>query len=199
MKAKEVMKLLHICRNTLCKYAKEGSIKYKVLPNGRYDYDEESVHSWLNKDIPRKTIIYARVSTPKQKKDLENQLLWAKTYCLNKGIKIDQVFKDVASGIDYSKREEFFELLDQVMNRRIKTIIITSKDRLTRIGFSLLENLCNRFSTKIEVIDSETNTKTDSDEIFEEIITLLHCFAMKFYSSRKFKKKIQEGLKEIED
>ena len=196
MKAKEVMDLLHICRNTLCKYSKNGNIKYKILPNGRYDYDEESVHTWLNKDINRKNVIYSRVSTTKQKKDLENQITWAKTYCLNKGIKIDQVFKDIASGIDYTHRKEFFELLDQILNRQICTVVITSKDRLTRIGFSLLENLCKKFSTKIEVIDSETNTKTDSDEIFEEIITLLHCFAMKFYSSRKFKKKIQEGLQE---
>ena len=70
---------------------------------------------------------------------------------------------------------------------------------MTRIGFNLLENLFKKFGTKIEVIDSETNAKTDSDEIFEEIITLLHCFAMKFHSSWKFKQKIQEGLKEVEN
>lgn len=199
MKAKEAMRLLGICRNTLGKYAKEGYITYKVLPNGRYDYNEDSVYAWLNGSVPRKTVIYIRVSTNKQKKDLENQILLAKTYCLNKGIKINQIFQDIASGIDYSKRDSFFELLDQIINQQISLVIVTSKDRLTRIGFNLIENLFKKFGTKIEVIDSETNAKTDSDEIFEEIITLLHCFAMKFYSSRKFKQKIQEGLKEVEN
>jgi len=34
-----------------------------------YDYDRDSVYAFLNKDIQRKTVIYARVSTSKQKKE----------------------------------------------------------------------------------------------------------------------------------
>ena len=72
MKAKDVLSLLRITRPTLTKYVKHGVIKVKTLPNGRYEYDEESVYNFLNKDVSRKTYIYARVSTAKQKKDLEN-------------------------------------------------------------------------------------------------------------------------------
>lgn len=39
--------------------------------------------------------------------------------------------------------------------------------------------------------------KLDSEEIFEEIISLLHCYSMKLYSKRK-KKKIKEILQESE-
>jgi len=35
--------------------------------------------------------------------------------------------------------------------------------------------------------------KLDSEEIFEEIISLLHCYSMKLYSKRKVKK-IREVL-----
>jgi predicted site-specific integrase-resolvase len=39
------------------------------------------------------------------------------------------------------------------------------------------------------------SVKLDSQEIFEEIISLLHCYSMKLYSKRK-EKKIREVLME---
>jgi hypothetical protein len=35
------------------------------MPNGSYDYDETTVYSLSNKDIPRKNYTYAGVSTYK--------------------------------------------------------------------------------------------------------------------------------------
>ena len=43
MRAKEVMKILNICRTTLYKYAKDGTIKNVQLDNGYFDYDEKTV------------------------------------------------------------------------------------------------------------------------------------------------------------
>jgi predicted site-specific integrase-resolvase len=71
---------------TLSKYVKEGTIQVTLLPNGRYEYDEKSVYNFLNKDLPRKTIAYARVSTKKQKKDLESQIQLIKNYCFQNDI-----------------------------------------------------------------------------------------------------------------
>jgi predicted site-specific integrase-resolvase len=68
MTAKEVLRIFQITRPTLSKYVKEGRLKVTVKGNGRYDYDADSVYKMLNKDIERKTYLYARVSTPKQKK-----------------------------------------------------------------------------------------------------------------------------------
>ena len=65
--------ILQITRPTLTKYVKSGKIKVTVKGNGQYDYDANSVYKMLNKDIERKTYLYAKVSTSKQKKDLENQ------------------------------------------------------------------------------------------------------------------------------
>ena len=74
MTAKEVLRILGITRQTLTKYVKTEVIRFEVLHNGRYDYNEEDVYKFLNKDVKRKTYIYARVSTSKQKKDLANQI-----------------------------------------------------------------------------------------------------------------------------
>ena len=49
MKANEVLNLLRITRPTLTKYVKEGIIKTEKLPNGRYEYDTESVYAFLTK------------------------------------------------------------------------------------------------------------------------------------------------------
>jgi predicted site-specific integrase-resolvase len=86
MKAAEVLNLLRISRPTLTNYVKQGYLKVATLPNGRYDYNDKSVYRFMNKDIPRKNVIYARVSTRKQKKDLENQIQLLKHLCFQNGI-----------------------------------------------------------------------------------------------------------------
>ncbi len=72
MKAAEVLRVLRISRPTLYRYRKENIIKVSRLSNKHWDYDEEPVYTFFNKNVPRKVYIYARVSTRKQKKDLEN-------------------------------------------------------------------------------------------------------------------------------
>ncbi|MCT7756656.1 MAG: IS607 family transposase, partial [Lactobacillus iners] len=62
---------------------------------------------------------------------------------------------------------------------------ITHQDRLSRVGFELFEYLFRNYNTEIEVISDELNPKTDEQELFEEIISLLHCFSMRDDSHRR--------------
>jgi predicted site-specific integrase-resolvase len=195
MKASEVLKILRITRPTLSKYVKEGIIKVTVLPNGRYDYLSESVYAFLNKDVQRKTVIYARVSTSKQKKDLQNQVDLLKNYAVMNGLIINAVYQDIASGISFEKREQFFEMLDAIISGQIASVLITYKDRLSRVGFELFSHLFQQFGCKIIVISDVGSPQLDSQEVFEEIVSLLHCYSMKLYSARK-RKKIQELIAE---
>ena len=80
MKSKQVLELLKITRPTLTSYVKTGKIKVIVLGNGYYDYNKEDVYKFLNKSI-RTNVIYARVSTHKQKNDLANQVLQLIEHC----------------------------------------------------------------------------------------------------------------------
>lgn len=61
---------------------------------------------------------------------------------------------------------------------------ITYKDRLSRISFDMFQRLFAEFGCEIVVIN-DTEDKSDETEIFEEIISMLHCFAMKMYSKRR--------------
>lgn len=193
MKAKEVLSTLRISRATLFRYLADGKIKATKI-EGRYNYDERSVFNLINK-TEKVNYVYARVSTAKQKADLENQAEKIKSFCFAKGIKIGGVYKDVGSGIAFDKRTDFMKLLDGVLEYRVTSVVVSNKDRLSRVGFGLFKALFDKYGCEIIVIDDTLNEKTDAEEIFEEIISLLHCFSMKLYSKRKTKK-IKQVLEE---
>jgi predicted site-specific integrase-resolvase len=185
MKAEEVLNLLQISRKTLHVYAHNGRIRYTVMPNKRYDYNEEDIYKILNKDVKRKTVLYARVSTHKQKNDLQNQVDQMKQWCFMNGFTINAIYSDIASGISFEKRKGFFEMLDEIMSNRVEKVVMTYKDRLSRVGFELFSYLFRKFRTEIVVISEVGSTKLDSEEVFEEIISMLHFYSMKMYSKRR--------------
>lgn len=197
MKSKEVLQLLQITRPTLCKYVKEGIIQTTVMPNGRYDYDYDSVYKLFNKGVKRKTYVYARVSTNKQKKDLENQIELLKQFCFVNGYCVNRVFSDVASGINFEKRKSFFNMLDDIISGQVERVVITYKDRLSRVEFELFLHLFNKYNCEIVVMSEVGSKKLDSEEVFEEIVDFLHCYSMKLYSKRKISK-IHEIISEEE-
>ena len=182
MKAKEVMQILRISNPTLSSYVKKGWIRVTTMPNGRYNYDEESVYEMLNAGVPRKTYIYGRVSTHSQKADLNKQ------FCFSRGMRIDGIFTDIASGISFDKRKQFFKMLDDILARKVKYVVISYKDRLSRVGFELFKHLFSKFGVEIIVMSEVGSTKLDAQEIFEEIVSLLHCYSMKLYSKRRLDK-----------
>jgi len=185
VKCKEVMSILQCTRQSVHNYVKDGKIKVIKLPNGRYIYNKEDVYKLAYKDIQRKTYLYARVSTNKQKKDLENQVNIMKQFCFSNGIMLNGVYQDIASGIDFEKRKNFFEMLNEIIDGKVERVIITYKDRLSRVGFNLFKHLFKKYNCEILVISEIGSEKLDSEEIFEEIVSLLHCYSMKLYSKRK--------------
>lgn len=198
MKSNEVLRTLHISRQTLCSYVKSGKVKVTKMPNGHYDYDEASVYGLLNKDVKRKTYLYARVSTRKQKADLNNQVEMLKQFAFMNGYQVSGIFTDIASGISFEKRKEFFALLDEVIEGRVERVVITYKDRLSRVGFDLFKYLFEHYHCEIVVLSEIGSQKLDSQEIFEEIVSLLHCYSMKLYSNRRVQK-IKEALSDEAD
>lgn len=186
MKAKEVLKLLGITRVTLWSYAKKNIIKTTTLQNGYYDYDEDDVFKLIKKE-QRNNVIYARVSTYKQKKDLDNQIKVLTTYCNDNNIFYDSIYKEIASGIDLD-RKEISKLIDDVMHHKIKNIYITNKDRLTRLSFITLETIFSKFGTNIIAINDIGKNKSGDQELFEELMSLIHIFSTKTYSHRRKKK-----------
>lgn len=140
-------------------------------------------------------MIYARVSAYRQRHDLDNQVNELQVFMKAKGYEINGIYQDIASGISFDKRKQFFRMLDLILQGKVKRVVISHKDRLSRVGFDLFKYLFNRFGTEIIVVSDELDQKTDEQELFEEIISLLHCFSMRTYSHRRYeRKKIDETM-----
>ena len=198
MKSKDVLKILRITRPTLTSYVKNGRIKVKKLPNGFYNYDDDDVFRLANINVEYNSVIYARVSTQKQKNDLTNQIETIRQFANSQGFVIDKVYQDVASGLNFT-RGNFEELVNDVMNRKVKRIFISNKDRLTRVSFDFWKQLFNKFNCELIVANNDScQNENEEKEIFQDIISLLHCFAMKMYSSRR-KKKITLMKEDLEN
>lgn len=183
MKSNKVLKLLNITRTTLCSYVKKGIVKATMKPNGMYDYDSNSVYGLLGIEN-RETVIYGRVSTSAQKQDLQNQLDSLVSFANSNGFKINHIYSDIASGMNFD-RKQFKTMIHDVINHKISNILISHKDRFTRISFDMWNELCNEFDCNIIVMNNEED---DDRGIFYDIISLLHCFSMRMYSKRRRKK-----------
>lgn len=192
MKAGKVMNLLQISRSTLKRYREKGILKARRLPSGQYTFDDDSVFLLKNGRSPRLILLYGRVSTYKQKHDLAKQMQELQDFAEKKGYQIGGSYQDIASGISFENRKQFFKMLNLIIAGKVERVIITHQDRLSRVGFELFEYLFRNYDTKIEVISDELNPKTDEQELFEEIISLLHCFSMKEYSHRRVERKLIE-------
>lgn len=193
MKSSKVLQILGVSRITLMNYVKKGKIRVIKLHNGTYNYNESDVYKLAGKD-KLKNFIYARVSTYKQKKDLQTQIDYIQKFCDKKDIKIDKVYSEIASGIHF-ERKQFSDMLDEVFSGCVGTIVISNKDRLTRMSFLTLKSIFEKFNTKI-IVASNKKKKSDDSDIFEELISMMHYFSTKMYSNRRKQKidNVKENL-----
>jgi predicted site-specific integrase-resolvase len=148
------------------------------------------VYALLGLDVKRKNIIYARVSTYKQKVDLTNQEQIIEEYMNKNGIKVDKVYSDIKSGMSLD-RKGFLALLDDVQNNKIDTVYVSSRDRLAQLSYELVVQLFNKHNVRIHIINETKNN--DEQELFEDLMQTIHDFSMKMYSKRRFAKKLMEG------
>lgn len=121
-------------------------------------------------------------------------------FCLSNGIQPDEIYKEIASGMN-DNRKELNRLIDDVISGKIQTVYISFKDRLTRFGFDYLKNLFARYDTEIVVLDNfEESNKSFQEELTEDLISVIHYFSMKLYSDRRKKfKEIENLISTIKD
>ena len=191
-KPKDFAELLGVSVKTLQRWDRDGILKANRTPTDRsyYTYDKYLQFKGIQteNDI-RDTVIYARVSTRNQKDDLQNQVEFLKQFCNAKGIIVNQCVEDFGSGLNYN-RKKWNRLLDEVMANKIKTIVISNKDRFIRFGYDWFEKFCEKFNTKIIIVNNET--LSPNEELVQDIISILHVFSCRLYGLRKYKNQIKE-------
>lgn len=187
---------------TLRNWDKNGKLKpVRVEDTGYRYYSQEQLNHFLGlkleKQINKKIIGYCRVSSHKQKDDLERQIENIKTYMYAKGYQFE-IITDIGSGINYNKKG-LNQIIDMVTNSEVEKIVVLYKDRLIRFGYELIENLCNKFGTIIEIIDN--TEKTEQQELVEDLVQIVTVFSCRLQGKRanKAKKMIKELIEDDKD
>lgn len=198
----EFSKLISRTPQTLRNWDKSG----KLTPshtgaNGYRYYSHKQLKEVLNieddSEKPKVIIGYCRVSSNKQKDDLERQIDNMKKY-LDSLDKTYEIITDIGSGINY-KKKGLRELLKKINNKEVDKIIILYKDRLLRFGFELVEYMANLNGCEIEILDS--TEKTQQEELVEDLIQIITVFSCRLQGKRanKTRKMIDDLIKEGEE
>lgn len=188
---------------TLRNWYKQGKVKGIKISDRKYLYDLDSLQlesnddSYLTNKDTRKSVIYARVSTTEQKSDLDHQIQVIEQYMISNGVKVSDVYKDIASGLN-DDRKDLNRLISDIAECKIDTVYITFKDRLTRFGFGYLQTMFKKFGTSIVVLNETSNEQTNSQqEITDDLISIIQHYSTKLYSDRR--KKLNEINKIIKE
>lgn len=190
--SKEIREKYKITIQTLYNWRNLDKIKFEKLPSGSYMYTDPLEQTEVES---RKNVIYARVSNTKQKDDLISQESVLRSFMTSNGIIIDDVYSDIASGMN-SNRKQFNLLLDECIEGKISKIYISYKDRFVRFGFDYFVKFLDKFDVEIVIVNS-TKEEDFQTEITQDLISIIHYFSMKMYSNRR--KQLNKIRKDLEE
>ena len=184
---RKVREMLGVSAQTLRNWDKSGKLRpHHRSVNGYRYYAKDDLNMLLGvKSQNGKTIGYCRVSSTKQKDDLERHEENMKTYLLAQG-KPFEIISDIGSGINF-KRKGLQELIKGMANRSISKVVVLYKDRLTRFGFELIEYIAALYSCEIEVVDN--TEKSEQQELVEDLVQIVTVFSCKLQGKRANKAK----------
>lgn len=141
--------------------------------------------------MPRKTIVYARVSSPAQKPDLLNQKKALEEFCTASGISGPEYVLEVGGGLNF-KRSKFLTLMDEIGLGLVERIVIAHKDRLVRFGYEWFERYMRLHGCEVLVLNQER--LSPEQEMVQDLMTIVHCFSSRLYGLRSYLKKLNEAL-----
>ena len=168
-------------------YAKQLGISYRgayfmfkrnQIPNAYQLPSGTIIVSEKQKDKEEKIVIYARVSSLKQKDDLDRQVKRLSDYCSAKGWKIASIYKEIASGLN-DNRPKLDAILDDL---NITNVVIEHKDRLTRFGFNYIKKFLFNRNCIIEIINESV---TDEDDLMQDFVSVVTSMCARLYGKRR--------------
>ena len=179
----EFSQLVGKTAQTLRNWDKKDILKpHHTSTNGYRYYSDEQIKQVLNIKVnkPRIVIGYCRVSSLKQKDDLERQIDNVKNYLISQG-KPFEIISDIGSGINYSKKG-LQNLIQRIESGEVEKLVVLYKDRLIRFGFELIEYIAKLNQCDIEIIDN--TKKTGEQELVEDMIQVVTVFACRLQGKR---------------
>lgn len=186
MKLSEYAKQIGICYRTAWNMFNNNQIPNAYqLPTGTIIVPNDIISDQQSGDgqKTKEVCIYARVSSNKQKQDLQRQIKRIEQYCTANGWQIKKTFKEIASGLN-DQRPQLIKMINNIDN--FDLIVVEHKDRLTRIGFNYFETF---YPNKFHVINE---TKNKEDDLMQDLVAIVTSFCARLYGQRKGKRKTEK-------
>ena len=199
----EFSKILGVSAQTLRNWDNNGKLHpHHTSSNGYRYYSHEQLNQVMNikPNIDRIVIGYCRVSSNKQKDDLERQIENVKLYLTSQG-KPFEIISDIGSGINY-KKKGLKELIKRISQNKVEKVVVLYEDRLLRFGFELVEYIAGLYNCDIEIIDN--TEKSEQQELVEDLVQIITVFSCQLQGkrankARKIVKELIEGCGEKDD
>lgn len=196
----EFSKILGVSAQTLQNWNANGKLRpHHASTNGYRYYSHEQLNQVMNikPNLERTTIGYCRVSSNKQKDDLEQQIENMKLYLTAQG-KPFEIISDIGSGINY-KKKGLKELIKRISQNKVEKVVVLYKDRLLRFGFELVEYIASLYNCDIEIIDN--TERSEQQELVEDLVQIITVFSCKLQGKRanKARKLVEELIEDGDD
>lgn len=191
---KEALEILGLSSMTLLKLERENKIEIIKTIGGHRKYnvqkyiDDNKKESEPLKEIKiinnkKINICYIRVSTVGQKSDLEHQ----REYMMKKYNKYE-IIEDIGSGINFN-RKGLRKIIKLGIEGKINKLVVAYKDRLTRFGFDLIEDLLKEYSNCDILVENDKEDKEPKEELVDDVLQILNVYTAKMNGLRKYKNK----------
>jgi len=155
-KPHEFAKKIGVSVKTLQRWDVEGRLPAKRTLSGHRFYTEDDLlitQGLKPVDSKRKVVVYCRVSSSSQKPELRNQVSAMETFCLSRGLAVDDWVSEIGGGLNF-KRKKFLSIMLSMLKGEISTIVVAHKDRMCRFAFDFIMELASSVRCQIIVAPS---------------------------------------------
>lgn len=192
---KEASRILGVHQRTLYQWDKKGEIEtIRTLGNKRlynvkkYLQDHikvtnlcENLDELDNKE-EKLNICYVRVSTTGQKDDLERQ-----KKLMESKFPDYLIIEDIGSGLNLNKRG-INKIIHLGIKGKINELVVAHKDRLTRFGYELIEEIIKKYSNGKITILNKSQEISQEEELVKDVMAILNVYVAKMNGLRRYKK-----------
>jgi predicted site-specific integrase-resolvase len=126
-------------------------------------------------------VLYARVSTHDQRKDLDTQAAVLEQHANGAGYNNCVLIRDLGSGLNYRKRG-LNRMLSLIRDGRVKRVVLLRRDRLLRFGTELFFTLCSWHGVEVVLLDEPEESFEQS--LVKDVLELMTVFAARLHGSR---------------
>ena len=172
---------------TLRRYATEGKIPYYRNAGGQRLYD---VDAYLRGTAAPTVVCYCRVSSAKQRGDLQRQVEQMRELYPDA-----EIVSDIAGGLNW-RRKGLRAILERLHRGDKLEVVVAHRDRLARFGFELIQWLVEQNGGSIVVLNQPD--ASPESELTEDLLAILHTFSCRMHGLCRYRTAIAQdtGLSE---